>query len=180
MLHYKGQCSICEERLFVNFSWPAGDSNPQPVVTRNMVFTSPTLYLLSYSAGFAIPIISISLLYAKGPKRGVQVDNNKTPSALTEIIACFAVSLENIVRERKIFLINIFSFPTIIPLSYIIPEFVVCGRFRYRRVQYRKINGKGIRLTLSQTTNFRHIQTERVCRQKKLNLMNMAESPPKG
>ena len=135
MLHYIGQCSICEERLFVNFSWPAGDSNPQPVVTRNMVFTSPTLYLLSYSAGFAITIISISLLYAKGRKRGVQVDNNKTLSALTEIIACFAVSLENIVRERKIFLINIFPFPTIFPLSYIIPEFVVCGRFRYRRVQ---------------------------------------------
>ena len=31
-----------------NFSLPAGDSDPQPVVTRNIVFTSPTLYLLSY------------------------------------------------------------------------------------------------------------------------------------
>ena len=31
-----------------NFSWPAGNSNLQPVVTQNIVFTSPTLYLLSY------------------------------------------------------------------------------------------------------------------------------------
>ena len=31
-----------------NFSWPARDLNPQPVVTRNIVFTSPTFYLLIY------------------------------------------------------------------------------------------------------------------------------------
>ena len=28
------------------FSLPAGDSNPQPVVTRDIVFKNPTLYLL--------------------------------------------------------------------------------------------------------------------------------------
>ena len=41
--------NVSSERLLVIFSWPVGDTNPQPVVTRNIVFTSPTLYLLSYN-----------------------------------------------------------------------------------------------------------------------------------
>ena len=36
--------NVSSERLLV-ISWPAEDSNPQPVVTRNIVFTSPTLYI---------------------------------------------------------------------------------------------------------------------------------------
>ena len=39
---------VSSKRLLIIFSWPAGYSKPQPVETRNIVFTaSPTLYLLS-------------------------------------------------------------------------------------------------------------------------------------
>ena len=45
--HTGPRFNVSSERLLIIFSWPAGDSNPQPVETRNIVFTSPTLYLLS-------------------------------------------------------------------------------------------------------------------------------------
>ena len=46
--HTGPRFNVSSERLLVIFSWPAWDSNPQPVVTRNTVFMCPTLYLLSY------------------------------------------------------------------------------------------------------------------------------------
>ena len=45
--HAGRRFNVSSERQLIIFSWPAGDSNPQPVVTGNIVFTSPTLYLLS-------------------------------------------------------------------------------------------------------------------------------------
>ena len=39
--------NVSSERQLVIFSCQAADSNPQPAVTRNIVYTSPTLYLLS-------------------------------------------------------------------------------------------------------------------------------------
>ena len=44
--HKGPRFNVSSERLLIIFSWPAGDSNPQPVDIRNTVFTSPTLYLL--------------------------------------------------------------------------------------------------------------------------------------
>ena len=39
--------SVSDEMLNRGPGWPAGDSNPQLEVTRNIMFTSPTLCLLS-------------------------------------------------------------------------------------------------------------------------------------
>ena len=44
---------------------------------------------------------------------------------------------------------------------------------------YHRLQAMSTSLTLSQTTNFRLLQTERVCSQLK-NSMKMAESSPKG
>ena len=45
--HTGRRFNVSSERQLVIFNWPAGDSNPQPVGTRNILITSPTLYLLS-------------------------------------------------------------------------------------------------------------------------------------
>ena len=70
-------------------------------------------------------------------------------------------------------------------------EIVVCKLFQFEKfVVWERVKGRILfcsvvlafdTLTLSQTTNSRLFQTERVCRQQSiLNLMNITKSSPKG
>ena len=95
------------------------------------------------------------------------------------------MALENIVRNGEIdcnkqfllfsqcflpYMALIFHFKMHFEMSY-----VICFS-----LDQSKILSSGNGLTLSQTTNFRHFQTERLCRRQFLNLMKMAESSPSG
>ena len=64
--HTGPRFNVSSERQLVIFSCPAGDSNPQPAVTRNIVFTSHTLYLPSKSAGYCVTVLYAKLVKELG------------------------------------------------------------------------------------------------------------------